>query len=257
MRTFRAIHLGFLIITLTLAPGKALAQKVTYVLRPAEVTGDACNPHPQFQSFNIKKVAVLDFENSPQDKKEKFYPAQLGINLPPRELYVYLGPNEGSIVAGIFEQALVQAYKYTIIERRQTEKITNELALSQKGNITGEEALKLGKLLGVDAVIMGKVISAYSYFDVKTKGRVLIGTYLSLASVELRMVNVVSGEIIWSCSLTRDSLNYLDNEVTVTNKELIANPRIFDKPLHGQSIEERLIFVLKQMAKESITTITK
>lgn len=256
MRNVRAIQVCLLFTALAVVSGEALAQKIKYVLKPADVAGDTCNPHPQFQSFNIKKVAVLDFENSPQDKKEKFYPSQLGSNIQPYDIYVYLGPNEGSIVAGIFEQALVQSYKYTVIERRQIEKIMNELAFSQKGNISGEEASKLGNMLGVDAVIMGKVISAYSNFAVKTKGRGFLGTYLSVATVELRMVNVATGEIIWSCSLTRDSLNYLENILTVTTKDVLADPRIFNKPLHGQTTEERLIYILKQMAKESVDTIT-
>lgn len=237
--------------------GEALAQTVKMVFQPESKAESQCNPHPEFGKFGVKKIAVLNFENSPQDKKEKFEPSKLGHNIQPMEIYVYLGEEDGAVFASMFEKALARTYKYSMIERRRIDKVMKEIAFSQTGFISNEDALSVGKMLSADAIIVGKVINAYSHLEVKLKGTSFLCTYIAHAAVEFRMIHLETGEIIWNCNIARNTLNYLDNKLSVKNTEVVANPHIFDQPLHGGTPEERLNFVLGRIAEEAAMEIAK
>ncbi len=63
----------------------------------------------------------------------------------------------GKTVSEMLITALIQKQKYTMMERTQLEKIMQEQSLSQTGVIDEEAALKVGKLAGLEAIILGSV----------------------------------------------------------------------------------------------------
>ena len=81
------------------------------------------------------KVAILDFENDPES------------------------PNSGSTFSEIFMDALMELTqgKYIPLERSKIANVLKEFSLSQSGLIDEGESKKIGKMVGADAVIMGKV----------------------------------------------------------------------------------------------------
>lgn len=227
-------------------------------LNPEPIKESSCIPHPQFNSFNVKKIAVLDFQNSDKNLREKFVPhPKFGIQ--PYDIYVYLQNDDGPFISEIVEKQLLESYKYTIVERRELKKLLEEQKLQLSGLLSKDEAVKIGKLVGVDAILMGRVINAYAHFDVQTRGingaDGFIGTYLANVSIEMRLVHVESGQILWACESNRNSLNYLDKPISVSNLDVIRDTHIFDKHLQGAGPKERIKSILEKGIKEIIRNI--
>ncbi|NOZ62261.1 MAG: hypothetical protein GXO74_11315 [Calditrichaeota bacterium] len=63
----------------------------------------------------------------------------------------------GKTLSEMLTTALIQKQKFTVMERTQLEKILQEQSLSQTGVIDTEVALKVGRLAGLQAVILGNV----------------------------------------------------------------------------------------------------
>lgn len=82
----------------------------------------------------VKKVAVLDFEGYEQEYA-------------------------GQAVAADIIVKLTNLGRYDVLEREQLKKILTEHALAMSGIVAPDTAIKLGNILGADALIMGKVVS--------------------------------------------------------------------------------------------------
>lgn len=80
----------------------------------------------------IDRVAVLRFDD---------YPRRRG---------------SGDLVASVFEGQLLRA-GYSLVERRRVERILDEQRLGSSGAVDPKTARKLGKILGVDAFLLGSV----------------------------------------------------------------------------------------------------
>ena len=112
-------------------------------------------------------------------------------------------PGSGEMVSGIFEKYLLEA-GYQIVERDQVTKILQEQSLSLTGAIDSKTAKDVGKILGVDALIMGNVTS-YSVQQEKT-------TYVDLGPdnepvVRTREVRVKRGSL-WVTETKTEVVGY-------------------------------------------------
>lgn len=81
----------------------------------------------------IRRIGVLKFESPPQSR--------LGVS-------------------DIFQKYLLDQ-GYNVIERTKLDAIMHEQKLGQTGLISSKSAKEIGRMLGVDALIMGQVISYY------------------------------------------------------------------------------------------------
>ncbi len=100
------------------------------------LTGCASNlvtVNKTYDHSKIKRVAVLGFE------------AYEGI------------PSSGRTMTGVFEKWLMTA-GYRLIEREQVDKVLKEQNFQLAGGVDKDQAVKLGKILGVDALVMGSVV---------------------------------------------------------------------------------------------------
>lgn len=125
-----------------------------------------------------KRVAVSRFEN------------RSGTS------YNHLG--EG--VADMLVTALVKSGKFSVIERQELEKVLSEQKLGESGLVTAETAPKVGKLLGVELLVVGS-ISEFGTKENKVSGGLSfisggIKSKTSRAVVDVRLVNTVTGEIV-------------------------------------------------------------
>jgi hypothetical protein len=111
-----------------------------YLFLAAIFTLFACAPKPVvaikpgYDYAKVGRVALLDFEDAPQ------------------------APGSGQVVSQSMEPYLIRA-GYELIERGQIEKILNEQAFSHAAEADPGTAVKMGKVLGVDAVILGRITS--------------------------------------------------------------------------------------------------
>jgi curli biogenesis system outer membrane secretion channel CsgG len=93
-------------------------------------------------------------------------------------------------------EALVKSGAFVVIEREQIAQILKEQGLGMTGAISPQTAAKAGKLMGLQAIVTGKITD----FDESQKTGGFGGYYqsherIATARVSLRMVDATSGEI--------------------------------------------------------------
>ena len=109
------------------------------------------------QAPQQKKVAVFDFDNAA---------VQGGVTSP---FFQTSTPNLGKAAADLLITRLVEDGRVRVIERSAIDKLLAEQNLSNTERGDPQTAAKLGKLLGVDAIILG-TITRYDYADTMTGG---------------------------------------------------------------------------------------
>jgi len=112
----------------------------------------------------------------------------------------WTGPDPGSGMSDMLTTALVQSGKFMVLEREQIHHVLSEQDFGQSGRVTDETAPKLGKLLGVAAVVYGSV-SEFGYLASETggsKGLLGVGVSKTTArvSIDVRMIDTTTGEIL-------------------------------------------------------------
>ncbi|VAX16821.1 hypothetical protein MNBD_NITROSPINAE02-955 [hydrothermal vent metagenome] len=96
----------------------------------------------------------------------------------------------GASISDMFTTELLKTYKYKLIERSQIEQVLEEQALGLKGVTDSALALKVGKMLGVDGVIVGTV---------PEYGLRAVGEYeLPAVGINVRLIDGETGSIVWS-----------------------------------------------------------
>lgn len=133
------------------------------------------------------RVAVLDFEF-----------ASTGASYPAGSFFGRSGPEKG--VSDLLTNALVNSGQFTVIERSRIDAILQEQNLGMSGRVDAATAADVGRILGVDVVILGSI----TRFNVGTSGgNVNIGIFgggsnQSSAEVALtaRMINTSTAEIL-------------------------------------------------------------
>jgi hypothetical protein len=116
--------------------------------------------HDTYNFGKIKRVAMVGFSD---------YPGAAG---------------SGEITASAFEMHLLKM-GYSVVERRQINKVLSEQALDLTGSIDQATLRKLGKLLGVQAIVLGSVTD---FFNVRDRT-----IYINMPKQETRPVY---GEVI-------------------------------------------------------------
>lgn len=114
----------------------------------------------------------------------------------------------GKGITDLLVQKLVQDGKYSVIERGALDKILSEQNFSNSDRADSTSAAKIGKILGVDAIIMGS-ITQFGRDDKHTNvggggysgwthgiGGVGVSKSKAVVGVSARLVNVNTGEIL-------------------------------------------------------------
>jgi|GEM_PF-1804069 curli biogenesis system outer membrane secretion channel CsgG len=145
-----------------------------------------------------KRIAVLNFENnansvlSENEKLLRLLMNKKGIDESKEREII------GRSVTDSFMVEIVKNPMFTVVERNQLESILNEQKISSSGLINKSDAAKIGKLLGVSAIIMG-TINQYS-LEKHKKGILGVGvnTVLAKVAVNVRIVDASTGEILFA-----------------------------------------------------------
>ncbi|MFH1352116.1 MAG: CsgG/HfaB family protein [bacterium] len=146
----------------------------------------------------IERIGVLAFDNS----QIQYFPSY----------------NPGNAVADEFVfQFISRGIK--VVERSRIQSILQEQNLWKSGNIDPATIKEMGKILGVDALIMGTVTRYIPnrkerIYVTDDQGKVKEEIFLvdAEAGINARMVDVVTGEVVWAGSYTYDSF-YMDTAI--------------------------------------------
>jgi len=102
----------------------------------------------------------------------------------------------GGAASDILITELVKSGKFMVIERDRLSKLMDEQKLQTSGGLDSAIAVKLGKILGLEAVVIGSV----SQFGVKTEGSDYLikqnKRQVAEVTVEIRVVDVETGQIL-------------------------------------------------------------
>jgi hypothetical protein len=100
----------------------------------------------------------------------------------------------GASMSDLFATELLYIHKYELVERSQMEQVLGEQALGLKGVTESALAMRVGKILNVQGVIVGTVPE----YGSKASGK----SELSAIGLNVRMIDVNDGSIVWSISDT-------------------------------------------------------
>jgi curli biogenesis system outer membrane secretion channel CsgG len=142
---------------------------------------------------------VLDFEDAAvsnqqlsADNPMALFMAMSGRGGQPQQA------NIGITVASLLTTELVKSGTYKVIERSQLQNVLKEQNLSTQGVVDQKNAAKLGKVLGVSALITGTVTE----FTVNTRSRGIMGigtkTTTGKVALTVRMIDATTGEILFA-----------------------------------------------------------
>ena len=104
-------------------------------------------------------------------------------------------------ITDMFTTELYKTHMYSIVERSRIQAIAREHRLAASGLVDSATAIRLGKLLGVQAIITGSI----TQFTFKQSGGVLpipgiggiaVGEKKAYVTLDVRMINVETGEIM-------------------------------------------------------------
>ncbi|HAU38217.1 MAG TPA: hypothetical protein DCX07_10955 [Phycisphaerales bacterium] len=164
-----------------------------------------CEPQPEVvvgkqELQKIRSVAVLPFEDAPGE----------------------YGQRSGMAVCGLVTNELTNSGKFRIVERSRLKSIVDEQNLQATDLIDAQTAAKVGKVLGVDAVVIGSV---NQYEMDKTTVYVHVVPIVSKeykVGATLRMINVETGQIVYAHSGCGTSANHFNEAGQRAAQTIIA-----------------------------------
>lgn len=127
-----------------------------------------------------RRIAILDFENLTDFGAQKL----------------------GSAVADQLISQVARSNRFILIERSRIEQILQEQALGQSGTISEETAAQVGKLLGVESLVLGKILDARQETEnkkidnEKNEWSLKLKATVGIAHISYKMVSTTTGEIL-------------------------------------------------------------
>jgi len=124
-------------------------------------------------------VAVLDFEYEPMQIHMQGQMGVIQVN------------NPGKLIADSMTTAIMKSGFFTVIERTQLQRILSEQNLSMSDVVNSGDYQVFGKILDVDAIIVGTVSSMSTYAKPQN-------SYESQLIFSCRAIDLDTGVIIWT-----------------------------------------------------------
>ncbi len=137
-----------------------------------------------FPHNEIQKIAVIMFE-TPVDEKKRTKTS--------------IAPDAGAILANMTARELAKWGKYVVVNRKALEEELELKNLREKDFLHTENYSSLGRSLGVDAVVVGKVDEfGFSY---KSLSSLLVVSLVAKVSFTAKCIDITTNETIWTVNI--------------------------------------------------------
>ena len=148
-----------------------------------------------------------------------------------------MNTDAGRLAAERAEELLVAEGPFKVITRLELDRLFNELKLSAEGLIDAETMNKLGRVGGVDALLLGTV-EVWEFEEKKdwSKTRTTVEATLTMA---FKLVNSTSGEVVWSKSSKGGAS---EGRSVLTASKLPGERECFEEVLEEVLSDLRLLF---------------
>lgn len=196
----------------------------------------------------IKKIAVLDFDDaSVAMQNQTKNPLYMLMALKGQPLSQNEKGKIGRAIADILITELVKDGTFKVVERSQLEKVLSEQKLSISGIVDPSEVAKLGKVLGVGAIIVGSVTQFST--DTSTTGILGVGVKTTTAKVAVnaRLIDTSTAEILVAVQGSGEESKSgvkVGDLVNVDHSE-------FESSLMGVATKKAVENVIKQVKEQS------
>ncbi len=145
-------------------------------------------------STTVKKKQAVTIEKP----KEVFIPPKKKISVVEFENKTAYGQRRlGTAASDVLLTELGKSQKFILIERAKLDKVMEEQKLQTTGMIDANTVSQVGKILGLDAIVVGVV----SQFGVKTGGSDYLLTQskqqVAECTVDIRVIEVETGKILY------------------------------------------------------------
>jgi len=157
-----------------------------------------------FPHDEIQKIAVIMFETPVDEKKRIWFTSKTSI-----------APDAGTILASITARELAKLGKYVVVNRKAVEEDLKSKNLKVEDFLQTQNYMDLGKQLGVDAVVVGKVEGFGVSYKPKSTG-MFLSPLVTKVLFTVRCVDVTSDETIWAVNIKGSSVT--DNERVLSSK---------------------------------------
>jgi curli biogenesis system outer membrane secretion channel CsgG len=170
----------------------------------------------------IYGCATIDQFNVDANKSKRFPPSQemkVGVltfiaPAPGVSKYSTRGPegtyttpaNVGAAVANAVSPELMNIPNVILIERSQLEKILNEHQLSLSGVVNNPDFTLLGKILPVDALLIGNVTNFTYWHEAESWG--------ASVAYSARLVNIHTGEVLFTINCSAQKHNGIADKMS-------------------------------------------
>jgi hypothetical protein len=157
-----------------------------------------------FPHNEIQKIAVIMFETPVDDKGNSRHNSKSII-----------GPNAGATLADLTASELMKWGKYVVVDRKALEEELELKNLREEDFLHTENYSSLGRSLGVDAVVVGKVDDFGLSYKSLSSG--LIVSLVAKVSFTARCIDITTNETIWTFNIKgtskKDSERVLASEL--------------------------------------------
>lgn len=197
---------------------------------------------PSFAADSRLRVAVLPFDDGSIQGQERWWDGNLKV---------------GDGISSELVTALLNTGKFRLIEREQLDKVLAEQNLSASGKIDTSTATKIGRLLGVQILVMGKVTEFTNdstggkvKLDDKHKIGLDITAHASRVAIDARMVDTTTAEI--RAAVTgRGEKKRANVGVEVDYNKLAIGSDEFKKTALGTALRDAVTSLASQLADKA------
>lgn len=151
---------------------------------------------------------------------------------------VGLNASEVNGLSDMLINSLFKGGKFSIVERSQLNKVLTELNLQRNTEFSQKDLAKMGELLGVRALILGRVNFIASGKEVKDGAEIVKGEY----NVDVRAVLCENGELITTAGATKtNDITYrelMEDIAKQLNENLVVPKKV--EPVFIPVIEEKV-----------------
>lgn len=237
---------AWLVWALSLLAGCAGQSGPGLTLQPTPPTKPDVSKAPASVWTKIRTIAVLPLADAP--KQEPEYVDSGNRQLGRVATRQYPVKDSGAFIQAKLLTAFVGT-PYKVVERERLASLLDEqdLRLLFRDDKIG---VKAGRLAGADAVVVGKVhelcyLSAWK----KSAGGGFLKVDIPTVTFSIRLIDVVSGRTLWTCSASDTGRRFLREEYRVTVQAVLDDPYAAAVPLGS------LDKLAMELAKESVRTI--
>ncbi|GAX61697.1 curli production assembly/transport component CsgG [Candidatus Scalindua japonica] len=169
----------------------------------------------------IEKVSEVDInENFPHDEIQKIAVIMFQTNVDHEEKSLFfsntsISPNAGTVLASMIARELVKLDRYVVVNRKAVEEDLESKNLKIEDFLLTQSYLDLGKQLGVDAIVIGRVEGFGVSYKTKTSG-IFLSPLVTKVSFTVKCVDVTTNETIWAVKIKGSSID--DNERVLSSR---------------------------------------